>query len=79
MCAVFQESKKNIWEWYMTAAMQGNWPKENKLVNFLPVQPPNTREKVAVNDLFHPRATPLRRLRKHNTTEGQEMGHNVNL
>lgn len=43
------------------------------------LQPPNTRETVAANYLFHPRPTPLRRLSKHDTTGRQEMGHDINL
>lgn len=42
----FEESMKNICEWYTTAAMHGNWPKENDLVYFSPVQPPNLDEQL---------------------------------
>lgn len=58
---------KNTYERHTTAAMHGNWPKENDLVYFSPVQPTNTRERDAADYLFHPRATSLRRWRKHNT------------
>lgn len=51
---------ENISEWYTTAAIYGNWPKGNDLVNFLLVLCPITRETVVANNLFQPRPTPLR-------------------
>lgn len=63
----FNKEWKNFLQWYICNAWNLGSPT------------PRARETIAANNWFHSRATPSRRLRKHTTLGGQEMGQHKSL